>query len=244
MTPIGKQIYHLDSVDSTNNFAAKLINDQICQNGAVILADKQTAGKGQMGNIWESESSANLLCSFVWKPDNLSVMDQSKMNWMISLAIHKLLLRFGVDAAIKWPNDVYVGSRKIAGVLIENQIEGNHISWVIAGIGLNVNQCQFETPNATSLNLQIKTEIRIKTILNELTDILNGYLLHWDSVEFTLKSSYEMLLYQKGEVANYVDANGEFQGEITGVQDDGKLLVKVLNDVRCYSLKELQFLSK
>jgi BirA family biotin operon repressor/biotin-[acetyl-CoA-carboxylase] ligase len=244
MTPIGKQIYHLDSVDSTNNFAAKLINDQICQNGSVILADKQTAGKGQMGNVWESESSSNLLCSFVWKPDNLSVLHQSKMNWMISLAIHKLLLRFGIDASIKWPNDVYVGSRKIAGVLIENQIEGNRISWVIAGIGLNVNQCQFETPNATSMKLQIDVEIRIKTILNELTDILNGYLLNWNTVESTLKSAYEMLLYQRGEVANYIDANGEFEGEITGIQDDGRLLVKVQNDLRCYSLKELQFCSK
>ena len=244
MTPIGKQIYHLDSVDSTNNFSAKLINDQICQNGSVILADKQTAGKGQMGSVWESDASMNLLCSYVWKPDNLSVLDQSKMNWMICLAIHKLLLRFGIDAAIKWPNDVFVGSRKIAGVLIENQIEGNRISWVIAGIGLNVNQCQFETPNATSIKLQIDAEIRIKTILNELTDILNGYLLHWDTMESTLKSSYEMLLYQKGEMALYADANGEFEGEIIGVEDDGRILFKVSNEIRRYSLKELQFCSK
>lgn len=244
MTPIGKQIYHLHSVDSTNNFAAKLINDQICQNGSVILADKQTAGKGQMGSVWESEISMNLLCSFVWRPDNLSVLDQSKINWMICLAIHKLLLRFGIDASIKWPNDVFVGNKKIAGVLIENQIEGNRLSWVIAGIGLNVNQCQFETPNATSMKLQIDAEIRIKTILNELTDILNGYLLHWDTTESTLKSNYEMLLFQKDEVALYADANGEFEGEIVGVQEDGRILLKVTNEMRSYSLKELQFCSK
>lgn len=244
MTPIGKQIYHLDSVDSTNNFAAKLINDQICQNGSVILADKQTAGKGQMGNVWESAPSMNLLCSFVWRPDNLSVLQQSEINWMICLSLHKLLLRFGIDASVKWPNDVYVGSRKIAGVLIENQIEGNRISWVIAGIGLNVNQCQFETPNATSMKLQIQTEIRIKTILNELTDILNGYLLNWNSVEPSLKAAYELLLYQKGEMANYIDTNGEFEGEIVGVQEDGRICLKVLDEIRYYSLKELQFCSK
>ena len=244
MTPIGKQIYHLGSVDSTNNFAAKLINDQICQNGAVIMADVQTAGKGQMGNAWESAPAANLLCSFAWKPDNLSVTDQSKISWMLCLAIHKLLLRFGIDSSVKWPNDVYVGSQKIAGILIENQIEGNRISWVIAGIGLNVNQSQFETPNATSVKLQINTEIRIKTVLSELTDILNGYLLHWNSVETTLKSDYESLMYQKDVNASYSDVNGEFKGEIAGVHDDGRLLIQVQNELRSYSLKEIQFCSK
>ena len=244
MIPIGKEFYHLDSVDSTNNFAAKLINDQICQNAAVIMADVQTAGKGQMGNTWESAAAANLLCSFAWKPDNLSVTDQSKISWMLSLSIHKLLLRFGIDAVIKWPNDVYVGTKKIAGILIENQIEGNCISWVIAGIGLNVNQCQFQTANATSVRLQINMEFRIKTVLSELTDILNGYLLHWNSVEGNLKSDYESLLYQKDVYADYADASGAFEGVIVGVQNDGRLLVNVQNEMRSYSIKEIQFSSK
>jgi BirA family biotin operon repressor/biotin-[acetyl-CoA-carboxylase] ligase len=244
MTPIGKELYHLDSVDSTNNFAAKLINDQICQNAAVILADKQTAGKGQMGNTWESAPAANLLCSFVWKPDNLSVTDQTKINWMISLSVHKLLLRLGIDSSIKWPNDIYVGSQKIAGILIENQLEGNNISWVIAGIGLNINQSQFETPNATSVQLLTGTTFRIKTILNELTDIINGYLKQWNSFEFSLKKDYESLLYLKDKSAVYADVSGEFKGEIMGVQDDGRLQIKVLNEIRMYSLKEIQFCSK
>jgi BirA family biotin operon repressor/biotin-[acetyl-CoA-carboxylase] ligase len=244
MTPIGKELYHLDSVDSTNNFAAKLINDQICQNTAVILADEQSAGKGQMGNTWESAPAANLLCSFVWKPDNLSVTDQTKINWMISLSVHKLLLRLGIDSSIKWPNDIYVGSQKIAGILIENQLEGNNISWVIAGIGLNINQSQFETPNATSVQLLTGTTFRIKTILNELTDIINGYLRQWNSFEFSLKKDYESLLYLKDKSAVYADVSGEFKGEIMGVQDDGRLQIKVLNEIRMYSLKEIQFCSK
>jgi len=244
MTTIGKVIYHLDSVDSTNNFAAKLINDQICQNAAVILADEQSAGKGQMGNTWESAHAANLLCSFVWKPDNLSVKDQSKISWMISLSVHKLLLRLGVDAQIKWPNDIYVGTQKISGILIENQLEGNHISWIIAGIGLNVNQSQFKTPNATSVQLLTGTTFRIKTILNELTDILNGYLSQWNSIESMLKTGYESLMFQKGLIARYSDVYGEFEGEIVGVHDDGRLQIKVLNETRLYSLKEIQFCSK
>jgi biotin-(acetyl-CoA carboxylase) ligase len=94
------------------------------------------------------------------------------------------------------------------------------------------------------MKLQIQTEIRIKTILNELTDILNGYLLNWNSVESSLKAAYERLLYQKGEMAHYIDANGEFEGEIVGVQEDGRICLKVLDEIRYYSLKELQFCSK
>ena len=244
MTTIGKEIYHLDCVDSTNNFAAKLINDHICQNGSVILADEQTAGKGQMGNTWESTHSYNLLCSIVWKPDNLSVSEQSKISWMVCLALHKLLLRFGIDSTIKWPNDVYVGTQKIAGILIENQLEGKQISWVIAGIGLNVNQCQFESPNATSINLQLGRSIQVKTVLNELIAILNGYIQQWDRTESTFKTTFESLLFLKDELAVYTDSMGEFEGKIIGVEEDGRLSIAVHGENRSYALKEVQFLSK
>lgn len=92
--------------------------------------------------------------------------------------------------------------------------------------------------------MQINTEIRIKTVLSELTDILNGYLLHWNSVETALKSDYESLMYQKDVKASYADINGEFEGEIVGVQDDGRLLIQVQNEMRSYSIKEIQFSSK
>jgi biotin-(acetyl-CoA carboxylase) ligase len=88
------------------------------------------------------------------------------------------------------------------------------------------------------------TSFRIKTILNELTDIINGYLCQWNTIESSLKSDYESLLYQKGQRAVYADVDGEFEGEILGVQEDGRLQIKVLNDVRIYSLKEIQFCSK
>ncbi len=244
MTTIGKEIYHLDCVDSTNNFAAKLINDHICQNGSVILADEQSAGKGQVGNTWESAHSSNMLCSIVWKPDNLSVSEQSKISWMICLALHKLLLRFGIDSSIKWPNDVFVGTQKIAGILIENQLEGKQISWVIAGIGLNVNQLHFESPNATSIRHQLGTSIQVKTVLNELIAILNGYIQQWERLESTLKTTFESLLFLKDELAFYKDSMGEFEGEILGVQEDGRLMIAVQGENRSYALKELQFLSK
>ena len=241
MTTIGNQLYHLDSVDSTNNFTAKLINDQICQNGAVILADEQTAGKGQMGNTWESERGSNLLCSIAWRPDNLSVNDQSKLSWLVALILHKLLLRFGINAEIKWPNDIYVQNQKIAGILIENQIEGKNISWVIVGIGLNVNQQVFENVHATSMKNILGPTFTIKTVLSELTDLFNGYLNQWDVLQDTFKSEFEANLYQKNIKAIYSDKSGKFEGELMGVQDDGRIVIRVGEENRIYDLKEVQF---
>lgn len=241
MTTIGNQLYHLDSVDSTNNFTAKIINDQICQNGAVILADEQTAGKGQMGNTWESERGSNLLCSIAWRPDNLSVNDQSKLSWLVALILHKLLLRFGINAEIKWPNDIYVQNQKIAGILIENQIEGKNISWVIVGIGLNVNQQVFENAHATSMKNILGPTFTIKTVLSELTDLFNGYLNQWDVLQDTFKSEFEANLYQKNIKAIYSDKSGKFEGELMGVQDDGRIVIRVGEENRIYDLKEVQF---
>jgi BirA family biotin operon repressor/biotin-[acetyl-CoA-carboxylase] ligase len=241
MTTIGNQLYHLDSVDSTNNFTAKLINDQICQNGAVILADEQTAGKGQMGNTWESERGSNLLCSIAWRPDNLSVNDQSKLSWLVALILHKLLLRFGINAQIKWPNDIYFQKQKIGGILIENQIEGKNISWVIVGIGLNVNQQVFQSVHATSMKNILETTFKVKTVLGELTDLFNGYLNQWDVLQDTLKSEFESNLYQKNTKAIYSDKFGKFEGELMGVQDDGRLIIRVGEENRIYALKEVQF---
>jgi BirA family biotin operon repressor/biotin-[acetyl-CoA-carboxylase] ligase len=241
MTTIGNQFYHLNSVDSTNNFTAKLINDQICQNGAVILADEQTAGKGQMGNTWESERGSNLLCSIAWRPDNLSVNDQSKLSWLVALILHKLLLRFGINAEIKWPNDIYVQKQKIAGILIENQIEGKNISWVIVGIGLNVNQQVFQNANATSMKNILGTTLKVKTVLSELTDLFNGYLNQWDVLQDTFKSEFEANLYQKNIKAIYSDKSGKFEGELMGVQDDGRIVIRVGEENRIYDLKEVQF---
>lgn len=241
MTTFGKEIYHLNCVDSTNNFAANLISDHICQSGAVIMADVQTAGKGQMGNTWESAEACNLLCSLVWKPDNLSVDDQFKLSWMTSLVLCKLLMRFGINAKIKWPNDIYVGKQKIAGMLIENQIEGNRISWVIAGIGLNVNQQAFESKSAVSMLHFLGVNIQLKTVLSELMDLMNGFLQNWENLHENWKKEVEDNLYQLGISAHYKDKNGMFVGTIRGITKDGKLELHVENEIRTYSLKEIEF---
>ena len=240
----GKEIIHLSSVESTNNFAAKLLSDNLCQNGAVIMADEQTHGKGQRGNTWLSESGKNLLVSFVFKPDNLSVEKQTSLTWSTSLSLLETLRKFNIEAQIKWPNDLLVGGKKIAGILIENQLQGNRINCSIIGIGLNINQTSFSELNATSLLLETNKKCEPRTFLKLLANEMN------DKFDFVNSSSHELLkceyeshLFQMNELKKYKDESGEFFGKIIGTTDEGKLIIEKSNLIVCYGIKEVIFLT-
>lgn len=244
MKVFGKEIIRLSSVDSTNNFAATLISDQLCQNGTAILADSQSYGKGQRGNSWYSEAGKNLLVSFIFKPDKLSVLRQHEITWLTSICLVKTLGIFNIDAEIKWPNDIFVKGKKIAGILIENQLSGEFISNSIIGIGLNVNQTDFKGIEATSIQLEFKKEISIDIVFNELCNQLNSLFKEFHQAEInTLKSEYDLLLYQKNKLSFYEDENGKFEGEIIGVKNNGYLEVKVGEEVREYGIKEIRYCS-
>ncbi len=240
----GKEIIHLSNIDSTNNFAAKLLSENLCQNGAVIMADVQTEGKGQRGNIWLSESGKNLLSSFVFKPDNLSVENQIAITWATSLSLLETLRKFNIEAQIKWPNDILVGGKKIAGILIENQLQGTRISCSIIGIGLNLNQTFFEDLNATSLQLETEQTVQPRTFLNLLAHEMNEQfqLIYSSSFEI-LKTEYENNLFQMNELRNYQDEFGEFVGKIIGTTNEGKILIEKSNAIQSYGLKEVAFSS-
>lgn len=241
----GKEIIHLSDTESTNNFAAKLLSQNLCQNGAVIMADVQTQGKGQRGNIWLSESGKNLLSSFVFEPDNLSVENQIALTWATSLSLLETLRKFNIESLIKWPNDIFVGRKKIAGILIENQLQGSRISCSIIGIGLNINQTFFEDLNATSLLLETNQLVEPRTFLNLLAHEMNEQfeLIYSSNFEF-LKSEYEANLFQMNELRSYEDEFGEFVGKIIGTTNEGKILIEKSNAIQSYGLKEVVFLMK
>ena len=161
---LGNQIFRLDKVDSTNNFAANLIEEQLCRNGALILADTQTAGKGQRGSLWESETGKNLLCSYVYFSDNLSVDFLQELNMCLSISLIKCLNYFEIDAEIKWPNDILVDGKKISGILIENNVRAGKVKSMIFGIGLNINQQSFLNLRATSMALIRGAEFSIDEV--------------------------------------------------------------------------------
>ena len=119
---IGKKLIVLDSVDSTNNYLSKFVNETIVLNGTVILAHNQTKGRGQRGNVWESEDGKNLTFSMYLKTDFLALDQNFILSITICNSIHELISNYTKKALIKWPNDLFVEGKKICGILIENSI--------------------------------------------------------------------------------------------------------------------------
>lgn len=150
---IGSRIIAFDTVASTNNMAALLLHTQAIAEGTTITAKHQTEGRGQGGNTWHSERNNNLLFSIIIHPESISPEEQVYITMFVSVGICRFLTNFLIDGLIKWPNDIYVGNDKLAGILIENLIWEGKISSSIIGVGLNVNQTLFppNVPNATSL---------------------------------------------------------------------------------------------
>ena len=139
----------LSDVDSTNNFAAKLINEGLGGHGSVIMAENQSNGRGQQGSIWQSEPKLNLLFSIILCSEQLSKLKPIQINWYVSLCLVDFLKETNISAFIKWPNDIMIGEKKVAGTLIENKFHGSRLKQSIVGVGLNVNQVSFKFSKAT-----------------------------------------------------------------------------------------------
>tara|TARA_R110002072_G_scaffold271987_1_gene432055 strand:+ start:36363 stop:37085 length:723 start_codon:yes stop_codon:yes gene_type:complete len=238
---IGVKIIRLSSVDSTNNYVANLVKVGKIDSGTVVLADEQSDGKGQRGAVWLSSAGENLTFSFYLENVNLSVEKQFTLTQLVSLSLIHLLSRLGVDARIKWPNDIVVKNRKIAGVLIENQLAGSEIKSSIVGVGLNVNQVIFKGLNATSLFSESGLQRAPVDILMSFIDAFNTNELEFAD-QSGIKKDYLKNLYQFQELANYKDSNGKFEGKIIDVLTSGKLVLQVENERREYDLKEIKFL--
>ncbi|WP_439504631.1 biotin--[acetyl-CoA-carboxylase] ligase [Sediminibacterium sp.] len=154
-TVIGTPFTHLNRVNSTNIYAMEQLQAKLAEHGAVFFADLQTAGKGQMGKKWESESGQNLLMSILLNVSALNMGDQFALSAAIALAARDLLSEYiSSNLTIKWPNDLYWGDRKAGGILIENQISGGIWTYAVIGIGININQTQFEGVQNKAVSLK------------------------------------------------------------------------------------------
>ena len=141
----------IDQTQSTNSELAARANR--LPNGHAIMALRQTAGRGQRGNTWESQPGMNITLSLLIRPESLDVRHQFSLSEAVALGVVRTLSLYGITATVKWPNDIYVDNRKICGILIENTLEATRIARSIAGIGLNVNQRRFtsDAPNPISI---------------------------------------------------------------------------------------------
>lgn len=243
-------IIWLEVTDSTNNRAA----EGACDHGdkTTWVADFQTAGRGQRGNKWSSRKSENLMFTVLFKPDGILPQDQFIISEVSALGVVRFLARHGVAAKIKWPNDIYVGDRKICGILIEHAVTGEHISSSISGIGVNLNQREFPEgiPNPTSLALLTGKEYDRK---NEMENILDDIFHYYDKAceEYAETGSYRRLneeylsvMYRIGEYHRYIEsATGrEFEAKIIGMDRYSCLLLEDRKGVReSYPFKEISY---
>lgn len=226
---IGSKLLYRENLPSTNSHCTLLLKQRKVQEGTIIYTNYQTSGRGQMGNTWESESGKNLLFSIILYPLMLKPEKQFILSKTISLGICDFLERYLQNVFIKWPNDLYVGSDKIAGILLESSIIQNELKHVVAGIGLNVNQEKFtmRTPNPTSLKLLCGKDFELSESLSAISgDIDRRYkqLLH--NKVSAIEKDYLSHLWRYGEWSMFKSPDGIFDGRILSVGDAGRLQIE------------------
>ena len=229
------EIIHIAETDSTNRW----LRERGGEGDMVVVADYQTAGKGQGNNSWESERGKNLLFSVLYHPQRIPANRQFHISMAVSLAIADALGEHIGDVSIKWPNDIYWRNAKICGILIENRLLGQTIRDSIIGVGVNVNQRQFHSnaPNPVSL-WQIHGHETDRELL--LQRILDKFTLYINKKE--IKTQYLHQLYRRKGFHPYADKEGSFMAEIVDVEDDGHLLLCDDNgQQRRYAFKEVSF---
>lgn len=242
MRQIGNKIIQLDVVDSTNNFVANLLKSGELVHGTVILADEQTAGKGQRGSTWLSEGGSNVIMSIFVEHDNLTVENQEAINHWVSLSILSLLKKYNILGQVKWPNDILVNSKKIAGVLIENQIGNGRLKSSIIGIGLNVNQENFGDITATSLKLNSSMFHPVRDVALQLITALNEESSTiMDANRIELKSRYHENLWRIGEMVQFIENEELISGKLLGTNEQGLLQMNVNGEIRTFDLKQIKF---
>jgi len=233
----------LGTINSTNDYALSLKDSLVFKEGLLVTANYQTVGNGQRGKTWESNINENLLLSVVIEP-NLKADKQSLISKIVVLSVCDLLKSLGIDAEIKWPNDILVDKQKIAGILIQNKSQGNYITHSVIGLGFNVNQLAFKTysPKATSLRLQLNKEYEISNIQEQFLSFLSTRL-NRIKVGENQDSEYLKSLFLKEKPAAFESDNKQFMGIIKGVSESGKLLIQLEDDsITAFENQQVKYL--
>ena len=240
------KLIKLDAIDSTNDFLKGLSSNQVLENFTVVTAEIQTKGKGQMGSVWNSEPSKNLIMSVLVKNFIIDINQLFAVNIAISVAVIQVLNALNIpELSIKWPNDIMSYNKKIGGILIENSIKSDGSINSIVGLGLNVNQMNFENlPNASSLAIICNTTFDIEKILLNIVEKLEQNIQTWSQNSDSLWSEYSNNLFKKGIPMPFEGQNKQnFMGIIQGVSSIGKLEILLEDDsVSEFDIKEVQML--
>jgi len=240
-------IIKLNATSSTNAFLKDLLLTKNVKDFTVVVANKQTTGRGQMGTNWISEEGKNLTFSLLKKEILLDVSRQFELNMKVSLAIFDALSELNIpNLSIKWPNDILSANQKICGILIENILSGSKIQLSVIGIGLNVNQLLFDDlPKVASLKLIKGVSFNLDEVLHAILLKLEVGLKNFNITSYKeLSEAYQKRLFRINKPSTFKNINGEtFMGFIKGISQEGKLQVLLEDDIlEEFALKEIQLL--
>ena len=218
----------LDCVDSTNNYAMAQAHAGLAKHGSAWFAKEQTAGKGQREKKWNSRKGESIALSIVIVPSGITVHQSFMLSVAVSLGCYDFFSRVAENkTSIKWPNDIFWNDRKAGGILIENIIQGNNWKYAVIGIGINVNQMEFDS--------EIKNAISLKQIMGKENDTIalgkdlyKKVMKRMGTLEpdnfLALLHEYNLRLYKRNSIVTLKKAGIVFKTEITGVKANGKLL--------------------
>ncbi len=236
-------IYHFDITASTNDDA----RDEKYREGDVVWADFQTAGRGQRGHEWHSRKGENLTFSVVLELLFVPITEQFSVSEVVALSLVDMLAEYGVEAKIKWTNDIYVGDKKLVGILIEHSLASTSLRRTIVGVGINVNQTEFDPsiPNPVSMAQLLDRELNSEEVLQcFLRHLQRNYELLREGGAEVLHERYNALLYRKDEYHIYALPSGEkFRAKILGTAPSGALrLEDEQGKTKDYLFKEVEFI--
>jgi len=226
--PIGSSIIEFEQLDSTNNYAMQLANEGNAEHGTTIITQHQTKGKGQQGKTWTAAKEKNLLMSFILDTSHKEITSQFLLNAACCTAVAHLLMEDMqiADVSIKWPNDLYVGKKKIAGILIENIIRGQQWKYAIVGIGLNVNQLEFPIGlSATSLQRLVNKIVDISFLRKKIFKRLNKAYQQYQENATAVLTEYNSLLYSYQNRISFIKNSEIKTGTLKGTDATGLLTI-------------------
>ncbi len=232
-------------MDSTNNYAMGLVQNNLAKSGDAVFAMEQTAGKGRRGKSWDSMKGQNVVLTVISDMKWLPVFSQFQLSVAVSMACHDFFtVHTKNEIKIKWPNDIFINDRKAGGILIENVLKGNLWQWAIIGIGLNINQEEFETINANAISLKqitaksydavsLSKELH-ENVLEKIASLKNGGYSK-------MLSAYNSNLFAKNKKVKLRKGNITFETTIERVTSSGELVTKDAIE-RAFGFDEIEWI--
>lgn len=241
-------VKYLDVVDSTNRYvrdeAVRLWNEAAGKDFAAVVAEHQTAGRGQRGNSWQSQRGENLLLSIIVRPGSLlEVSRQFLLSQAAALSLHSAMNRYGIDTRLKWPNDIYAGNRKLAGILVELDYSGRYVEQAVIGIGLNVNQVCFPEMDRVPVSMRMLLDscFPVYEVMDRVLGAFEYYYGRMQADAEAVAAEYRELLLGMGEQRMFTDSSGCFAAVIEGVEPGGRLQLRRSDGtLSSYAFKEIE----